>query len=248
MPAGALLFDFHDTLVHVPRPVADEQWHELPARQLEPLLRTWGAAVDGRWFARQLLTRTRQANDAAATSHVSPDFAAIIRHVARDAGLHPGEDQVQALWQAWYVGGHLVGEEPYPDARATLTWAKQAGYRLGLVTNRWFGRALLEPELRAHGLAGLFDAVVVSCDVGYDKPHPAIFHLALDALGLPAAQAIMVGDNLGTDIAGARSSGLRAVWKRNHQPHPRLEPASAPDAVIDDLHELRTLPLLVHEI
>lgn len=179
--------------------------------------------------------------------HVSPDFAAIIRHVARDAGLRLDEDQVRALWRAWHVGGHLVGEEPYPDARATLTWAKHAGYRLGLVTNRWFGRVLLEPELQAHGLAGLFEAVVVSCDVGYAKPHPAIFRRALAALGLPAAQAVMVGDSLGTDVAGARCSGLRAVWKRNHRPQPRLEPASGPDAVIDDLWELRTLPVLMRE-
>ena len=138
----------------------------------------------------------------------------------------------------------FVGEQLYADARATLAWAKEAGYRLGLVTNRWFGRALLEPELRAHGLGGMFDAVVVSCDVGYAKPHPEIFRRALADLGVVADAAVMVGDSLRNDVAGAKRSGLRAVWKRNRQPDPAMAAGDQPDAVIDDLGELRALPFL----
>ena len=244
MPVQALLFDFHDTLVHRPRPVSDEQWHLLCARRLEPLLRAWGAAVDGGALAGDLLARVRRASTAAATTHVSPDIAAIVREGARCAGLHLAEDQAQALWGAWHVPGHLVGEQLYADARATLAWAKEAGYRLGLVTNRWFGRALLEPELRAHGLGGMFDAVVVSCDVGYAKPHPEIFRRALADLGVVADAAVMVGDSLQTDIAGAKRSGLRAVWKRNHGSPVTADAGDRPDAVIDGLGELRTLPFL----
>jgi putative hydrolase of the HAD superfamily len=145
---------------------------------------------------------------------------------------------VQALWGAWHVPGHLVGEQLYADARAVLVWANEAGYRLGLVTNRWFGRALLEPELKAHGLADLFDAVVVSCDVGYEKPHPEIFRRALADLGVPAERAVMVGDSLRADVAGAKRGGLRAVWKRNRRPDPPADAGDRPDAVVDDLGEL----------
>jgi HAD superfamily hydrolase (TIGR01509 family) len=207
------------------------------------LLRAWAAPVDGASFAQQLLARVR-ASEAAASAHTSPDIAAIVRDVARDAGLEPDANQVQALWAAWHVRGHLVGEQLYPDARATLAWAKAAGYRLGLVTNRWFGRALLEPELEAHGLAGLFDTIVVSCDARYAKPHPEIFRRALADLGVPADAAVMVGDSLRADVGGARRCGLGAVWKRNRQPHPPTDPETRPDAVVDDLGELRGLPFL----
>ncbi|MBI2760583.1 MAG: HAD family hydrolase [Chloroflexi bacterium] len=247
MRASVLLFDFHDTVVHLPRSVSDDELHLHGARQVEPFLRAWGATVDGHEFCRQLLARARQASNAAATCHVSPDFAAIIQQVARDAGLRISADQVEMLWQAWYVSGPLVGEELYPDALATLTWAKRAGYRLGLVTNRWFGRTLLERDLRAHGVDGLFDTIVVSCDVGYEKPHREIFRLALAALGLPAEQAVMVGDSLRADVAGAKHSGLRAVWKRNRRPQPPVVAGAGPDAVIDDLGELSKLPLLTVE-
>jgi hypothetical protein len=43
-------------------------------------------------------------------------------------------------WGAWHVPGHLVGEQPYADARPTLAWAKEAGYRLGLVTKPFLTR------------------------------------------------------------------------------------------------------------
>src|SRR5206468_2013754 len=102
MSIDALLFDFHDTLVHLPRPVSDEQWHLHGARRLEPLLRAWGAAVDGGVLAADILVRVRRANTAAATTHASPDVAAVVREAARGAGLHLAEDQVQALWGAWY--------------------------------------------------------------------------------------------------------------------------------------------------
>lgn len=247
MSAGALLFDFHDTLVRLPRAVSDDELRVHGARQLEPLLRAWSATVDGDEFCRRLLVGVRQANNEAPMCHRSPDFVAIIQQVAHDAGLRLSADQAQMLWQAWYVSAPLIGEELYPDTVATLTWAKHAGFRLGLVSNRWFGRTLLDRDLVAHGLAGFFDSIVVSCDAGYEKPHREIFRLALTALGLPAERAVMVGDSLRSDVAGAKLSGLRAVWKRNHRPQPLAVAEVNPDAVIDDLWELSALPILTCE-
>jgi putative hydrolase of the HAD superfamily len=44
------------------------------------------------------------------------------------------------------------------------------------------------------------------------KPHPGIFSRALAELGVAASQAVMVGDILEMDIAGAQGVGMRAIW------------------------------------
>jgi putative hydrolase of the HAD superfamily len=83
-----------------------------------------------------------------------------------------------------------------------------AGRPMALVTN---GAACLQREkLAASGLAGRFDAVVVSADLGVGKPDPSVFRHALALLG--ARDGVMVGDSLERDIDGALAAGLGAVW------------------------------------
>ena len=59
-------------------------------------------------------------------------------------------------------------------------------------------------------MGGLFDAVILSFEVGAVKPDRSIFQRALDALGVPAARALMVGDNA-VDDAGAARLGIRTL-------------------------------------
>ena len=96
---------------------------------------------------------------------------------------------------------------PYEDARPTLESLKRRGLRLALVSN--IARDL-RPELRRSRLLDLFDAVILSFEVGVVKPHAPIFQLALDALGAPAARALMVGDDPYMD-AGAALLGIRTL-------------------------------------
>lgn len=58
----------------------------------------------------------------------------------------------------------------------------------------------------------LFDDVVISEEVGWRKPHPAMFQQALASAGVPASRALFVGDNLETDIRGAAAMGIPTVW------------------------------------
>jgi putative hydrolase of the HAD superfamily len=54
--------------------------------------------------------------------------------------------------------------------------------------------------------------VVDSAMAGVSKPDPAIFAVALDALGVPASQTVLhVGDSLRSDVDGALAAGLRPV-------------------------------------
>ncbi|MGE3597935.1 MAG: HAD family hydrolase [Dehalococcoidia bacterium] len=242
----ALLFDLGDTLWHFPVTMPDDALHARCAAQIEPLLEGWGWTDDPRALSRQILGGVEQARrEAEAGSLISPDYRDVLDGVVRAAGLHLDGDQLDALWEAWRVDGALLGRQLYPDTVATLRWASEAGYRLGLVSNRWYGSDRLQGELQTCGLGTIFHSVTVSSDAGWLKPHPEIFYAALGALGADVAETVMVGDSVRDDIAGAKRLGMRAIWKRNgrrHQSQP--DPLIPPDAMIDDLWELRRLPLL----
>jgi HAD superfamily hydrolase (TIGR01549 family) len=84
-----------------------------------------------------------------------------------------------------------------------------ARYRLGVVSN-FYGN--LEAVCESSGLAGLFGVMTDSQCVGSEKPEPAIFQVALDALQAKPATTVMVGDSLRRDYEGARRSGMGFIW------------------------------------
>ena len=91
-----------------------------------------------------------------------------------------------------------------------LLEALHARVPIAIVSNN-----LLEEQtdkLRLCGFDRFIDHLVVSEEIGITKPDPAIFRSALDRLGVPADQAVMVGDSWPADIVGARRAGIRAVW------------------------------------
>jgi FMN phosphatase YigB (HAD superfamily) len=82
-------------------------------------------------------------------------------------------------------------------------------YRLGIVSN-FYGN--LEAVCHSTGLAPLFAVMVDSQCVGAEKPHPAIFHAALEALRAIPETTVFVGDSLRRDREGARRTGMGFVW------------------------------------
>ena len=79
--------------------------------------------------------------------------------------------------------------------------------------------------------------VFTSGEVGVGTPDPAIFEMALDWLGVPASDAVMVGDSAKRDVAGALAAGIRSVWvNRNGTKWDHTAPR--PDAEIASLDEL----------
>ncbi|MEP7227637.1 MAG: HAD-IA family hydrolase [Gemmatimonadales bacterium] len=90
----------------------------------------------------------------------------------------------------------------------SLERLRAAGLRLGIVSNS-DGR--VEEALTASGLRDYFDVVIDSGLYGVEKPDPAIFRAALDALGIGPEEALYVGDLYEVDVVGARAAGIEAV-------------------------------------
>ena len=129
----------------------------------------------------------------------------------------------------------------YDDASQLLAWAGAAGVRLALITNG--APDSQRDKVQALGIESSFDALVISGELGIAKPDPSIFDLALDKVAVERECAWHVGDNLATDVAGARSAGLTAVWL-NRDGHSRRKGDAEPDV---EIHSLSQLPALLAE-
>lgn len=125
----------------------------------------------------------------------------------------------------------------YPEARAALAQLRAAGLRLAILSNG--APAMLLSAARSAGLDDLLEAILSVEDVGVYKPHPSVYRLAVDRLGVPAGEILFVSAN-GWDAHGASAYGLKVAWcNRAGQPRERLP--GAPDAEIRALSELPAL-------
>jgi len=143
-------------------------------------------------------------------------------------------DLGNTLWQA-RQNPDGPDREPFSDALPALRELKAQGLRLGIVSDQTDGTAC-RARLDYWGMTSLFDVIALSCEVGCDKPNPRLFRVALHALGVEPHEAVMVGDNLQADVAGALALGMRSIWRR--LPGQELDANVEPDAIIESLAEL----------
>ncbi len=106
-------------------------------------------------------------------------------------------------------------------------------YRLGLLSNfddSQTGREVLLDT----GISHLFEAVIISADVGLRKPNLKIFEQMLTMLQLPPGEILFVGDTPEHDVIGSARAGMRTAWVSGGK-GPWPEGLPAPDFVISDL-------------
>ena len=82
----------------------------------------------------------------------------------------------------------------------------------------WQVRCYLNLFLQIDGLGigPYFATILISEAEEVAKPEPEIFHRALRNLGVGPQETIMVGDNPVADIEGAKSLGIKAIWKQDN--------------------------------
>jgi len=126
---------------------------------------------------------------------------------------------------------------PYPDARETLERLRASGLRTAILSNG--SPPMLRAAAESARLTHLLDALLSIEEVGVYKPHPSVYRLAVDRLGLEAREILFVSAN-GWDAHGAKAFGFHVAWcNRALQPRERLP--WAPDVQIRALAELPEL-------
>jgi putative hydrolase of the HAD superfamily len=106
------------------------------------------------------------------------------------------------------IGRLFAGLEPETAMLDLVRSAREAGVRTGLISNSWgtgiYDRAPLE----------IFDATVISGDVGLHKPQPEIYELGAERIGVAPADCVFV-DDLRENVTGAEAVGMTAVLHRD---------------------------------
>jgi HAD superfamily hydrolase (TIGR01509 family) len=144
------------------------------------------------------------------------EYPALVRRLLAEEGIAVTDEELDSFLEAehaaWQPARMLA-----TTTHALLEALRDRGLRVGLVSNAFDPPHLLHRDLEQMGVAQRLDVAVFSSEMGWRKPHPAIFERALEAIGADPAATLFVGDTLATDIAGAKALGMhtcQALWFR----------------------------------
>ena len=121
--------------------------------------------------------------------------------------------------------------DAYGEVKDVLSGLKAADIKTAVLSNG--APTMLEAAVKNAGIDDLLDDVLSVDSIGIYKPHPRVYQLAVDGLGLPAGRICFMSANA-WDVAGAANFGFRVVWvNRFGQQRERLPGAHE--------HEISTL-------
>ncbi len=154
-----------------------------------------------------------------------------------------GKRQIEPTREAierWHtILCHWEASPIYPFVRPALQALRDAGYRLGLISNTLMPATVIRMRLAEAGVLPLFEIAVFSAELGINKPDPRIFRHALDAMSLAPDRAWYVGDKPNRDVCGAHSVGMKAVLVDSaHHKHIEDAPENVPDFKIGTIADL----------
>jgi pyrophosphatase PpaX len=135
-----------------------------------------------------------------------------------------------ATYRAYNLAHHDASVAAFPGAIEAVRALAARGLGLAIVTSKLRHGALR--GLARGGFDGIFSVVVGADDVAEHKPHPAPVLAALEALGVDARRAVMVGDSP-HDLASGRAAGTRTAAVAWGPFPPAALRACAPDVWLD---------------
>jgi putative hydrolase of the HAD superfamily len=227
-----LLLDLDDTLLDYSGGV-DECWSASCAfgcgsAGLDPAVLVAAVATSRRWFWDDASRHRRE------RVNMLGAWTKIVAHALESVGRP--DPPLAELIAAEFARRRRARMTLFPDSLECLTAWRDAGLRLGLVTN---GDASQQRDkIARHGLARFFDVIVIEGEFGAGKPDEAVYRHALGVLGAGPAETCMVGDHLEFDVEGAQRLGLQGIWidRAGAGLPPRC--AVRPDRIIRSLSEL----------
>jgi putative hydrolase of the HAD superfamily len=240
MALKAVLFDLDDTLLDWSGFHGD--WARMEAMHLRNVFDFIAEHIhpldDPDAFAAEFRTRTMDAWAAARTSLRAPNLGSVLVEAAVASGVASNKLDMRRLLEV-YAWDAVPGTGMFPDVPDALQLLRDNHIKVGIVTNAYQPMWIRDVEIATHGILPFFPSCRLSAaDVGYLKPHPTIFQMALNCVGVKPHEAVFVGDDPEADIAGAQASGLHAVLRYSARQMRALGSSIVPDARIISLEEL----------
>ena len=207
MTIKSIVFDLYGTLIDIETDESKEEIYRTIAHYL-----TYHGVYLHRWEVRERYYRImKQQKEVRGEEYPEIDVEAIWNEFLMQEGIRSEliRGQLAKVIAHIYraISRHRL--QLYPDVKRVLN-ELQAKYRLALISDAQSCYAL--PEIRAVGLEGYFDPVVISSHYGFRKPDPRLFQRSLDKLKLKPAEVIWVGNDMFRDIHGAKQVGIKSIF------------------------------------
>ena len=195
----AVFFDVDFTLIYPGPRFRGEGYQQFCAR--------YGMSVDPSVFDQAVLDASFVLDEAQDHIYDPKLFIRYTRHIIeRMGGLGPRLDAcAREIYEEWAACQHF---SLYDDVAPALRGLAACGLQLGLISNTHRSLTSFQSHFE---LEGLIAGAISSSQHGYMKPHASIFEAALKLLDVAPHEAVMVGDSVKQDIAGARRVGMHAV-------------------------------------
>ncbi|MCL4464740.1 MAG: HAD-IA family hydrolase [Chloroflexi bacterium] len=205
MMIKAVFLDFYNTICYFV-PSRDERQAQA-CREFGHAVKPeafWRAYVVGEDYWTEANARYAIAKRSPAESEAF--YAAYEQVLLRAAGLEVNREQALEIYRRYSRMERSLSI--FDDVGPTLRELRGRGLVVGLISNTDRDAGPMCAEL---GVAEHFDFVLSSCLVGFEKPDPRIFQLALEKAGVAPHEAIHVGDQYKSDVAGALAAGIQPL-------------------------------------
>lgn len=190
MALRAVIFDVGGVLLHLPNNRRQCQW--------ETEFGLAEGAIDQALWATDLANQAR-------LGHIQSDD--VWRLLATH--LHLTRDQIQRIQQTYFVDEYL------DPAMEQLLQDLRPHFQLALLTNAWSdARSTLTKKF---SLSTMVDDMIISAEVGFAKPDPAIYHLTLQRLGIEPKEALFIDDKVRNTVAAQRVGIASIVFQSSAQ-------------------------------
>ena len=207
MLKGAI-FDLGETLMHLN--VSWEQVREWRIKAIHESFMKHGVTLDLNDLKRQYLRQHEEESEYAARTleeiEIRESFVKLFDRLGVKPGQQPEmEDLVKRFFaleaESWVL---------LPGIPEMLEQVRDLGLKMGLLSNARNDWAVREIMGRL-ALTRYFDVILTSAALGVRKPRPEPFREMLKLLGIEAAEAVMVGNSLEADVAGAVPLGIKTI-------------------------------------
>ncbi|MDE5799682.1 MAG: YjjG family noncanonical pyrimidine nucleotidase [Paramuribaculum sp.] len=129
-----------------------------------------------------------------------------------EAGMPDTEARrLSTAYDPYYLDLLAQGKALMPGAIELLEWLHAHSYTIGIISNGF--KEVQHRKIHNAGLEPYIDIIVLSDDIGINKPDPRIYKYAMERAGQPDPSThLIIGDNPDTDISGALASDWKAIW------------------------------------
>jgi len=233
-----VIFDLGSTLIRF-----NGDWQEIlqeSSQTLAEVLEQEGFSLDGRSFTEVFTCEMTEGYQAREKDWVERTTSSLLRKVMSRFGYGEISDETVARALVRFYAASEGCWEPMQGMYAVLDELREAGLRLGLISNAGdennVQRLIDKARLRSY-----FDPILISAAEGIRKPNPRLFETVLEAWAMPAHQVVMIGDSLAADILGAQHAGLHQIWLTAQADTPSNRANAdviVPEAIAEDITDV----------